>query len=172
MISLLKIKWPLKHIQVSAEYTYSSNKHFQPGLGFCGVIKMFVYIEYPWSFSYRTLSNNVFYFNTKPTAHLTSRPTIKKKKKTMDLLKVFGWIWVYFEKSSYFIAINIIKLATYLTDVQPIARTHKQTRAPCVAGERERKLVCMNTLNCRMMEKIKCICWLHLLLYSKKSYKN
>ena len=154
MISLLKIKWPLKHIQVSAEYTYSSNKHFQPGLGFCGVIKMFVYIKYPWSFSYRTLSNSVFYFNTKPTAHLTSRPTIKKKRKTMDLLKVFGWIWLYFEKSSYFIAVNIIKLATYLTDVQPIARTHKQTRAPYVAGERERKLFCMNTLNCRMMEKL------------------
>ena len=79
---------------------------------------------------------------------------------------------MYFEKSSYFIAVNIIKLATYLTDVQPIARTREQTRAPCVAGEIERKLVCMNTLNCRMMEKIKCICWLHLLLYSKKASKN
>lgn len=61
---------------------------------------------------------------------------------------------MYFEKSSYFIAVNIIKLATYLTDVQPIARTREQTRAPCVARERERKLVCMNTLNCRMMEKL------------------
>lgn len=72
----------------------------------------------------------------------------------MDLLNVFGWIWVYFEKSSYFIAVNTIKLATYLTDVQPIARIREQTRAPYVAGERERKLVCMNTLNCRMMEKL------------------
>ena len=87
----------------------------------------------------------------------------------MDLLKVFGWIWVYFEKSSYFIAVNILKLATYLTDVQPIARTREQTRAPCVAGE---KVGLYEYAQLSNDGKIKCICWLHLLLYSKKSSKN
>ena len=77
---------------------------------------------------------------------------------------------MYFEKSSYFIAVNIIKLATYLTDVQPIARTREQTRAPCVAEERERKLFCMNTLNCRMMEKLNAFAG--CIYYSKKSSKN